>query len=466
VPSAEGASPQGADPGAAKPRRGNAQIVFPWTAWRAYRGVVMDQRARTAARRHVALAGDATAWRAEHEANVRALARRRLLIAGSLFLGLHLLGFAVFRPAQASAAELWLRAVVVPLTLAVMGLAWRDRAARRALGFSVALLVLLAAYIVWTNSVQGNPTSVPSLIILVMGSGVLFPLTPRLMGLVAGATLGFFLVGAFASSAGSAMAITASSFYLVAAGALATVGAALGTSLRLREHGARAEVERSREVAERLLLNTLPGPIVDRLKESPGAIADGYDEATVLFADLAGFTPLSERLEPAELVEMLDGLFSSFDALCEEHGCEKIKTMGDAYMAVAGVPTRRDDHAVAIAKLALAMREEVGRLPLIRDRRLGVRIGINTGPIIAGVIGTKKFTYDIWGDAVNVAARMESHAEPGVIQLTGPTAKRLGSRFVTEPRGTIEVKGKGPMKVFALLDVARESGAEATEAVD
>jgi len=215
-----------------------------------------------------------------------------------------------------------------------------------------------------------------------------------------------------------------------------------------REHRA---LEREQVKSERLLLNVLPEPVAARLKEDEGIIAEASPDVTVLFADIVGFTPLSERLSAAEVVALLDRVFACWDALAASHGVEKIKTIGDAYMAAGGIPLPRADHAEAIADLALAMRPEVARCAAGTGSALEVRIGIDTGPVVAGVIGRAKFIYDLWGDTVNTASRMESHALPGTIQVTQRAYERLRERYELRPRGTIEVKGKGPMTTYLLL---------------
>jgi class 3 adenylate cyclase len=205
------------------------------------------------------------------------------------------------------------------------------------------------------------------------------------------------------------------------------------------------------EKSERLLLNILPKPIADRLKSENRSIADGFSEVTVLFADIVDFTKLSSRTSPEQLVNMLNEVFSIFDELAEKHGLEKIKTIGDAYMIVGGLPLPREDHAQAIAEMALDMQDELSRFISKNGERLQVRIGINTGPVVAGVIGRKKFIYDLWGDAVNIASRMESHGLEGRIQVTEETYQKLKHLYNFENRGTIQVKGKGEMNVYILI---------------
>ncbi|HJS27121.1 MAG TPA: adenylate/guanylate cyclase domain-containing protein [Actinomycetota bacterium] len=203
--------------------------------------------------------------------------------------------------------------------------------------------------------------------------------------------------------------------------------------------------------SEALLLNVLPRPIAERLKAATQTIADHFDEASILFADVVDFTPLSERLPPTQVVGILDQLFSRFDALVERHGLEKVKTIGDCYMASSGVPDPSPDHARRAALLALDMREAVATSEVAGRSGLELRIGINSGPVVAGVIGTKRFLYDLWGDAVNIASRMESHGTPGEIQITQATHDLLKDEFVCRPRGTIPVKGKGEIETWYLV---------------
>ncbi|MEA2609996.1 MAG: hypothetical protein QOJ75_2239 [Chloroflexota bacterium] len=208
------------------------------------------------------------------------------------------------------------------------------------------------------------------------------------------------------------------------------------------------ELEAERAKSQRLLLNILPQPIIDRLNAGEQLIADRYDDVAVVFSDFVGFTELSANLPPAAVVASLNALFSTFDAACADLGVEKIKTIGDAYMAAAGLPGTTTDHVQAAADLTLAMRaavEEAGA-------PWQIRIGLHSGPVVAGVIGTSKFVYDLWGDAVNVASRLETAAPAGRIQVSERVATALGDAFEFEPRGEIELKGKGATKAFFLLD--------------
>lgn len=216
---------------------------------------------------------------------------------------------------------------------------------------------------------------------------------------------------------------------------------------------AEAAAEREHKRSEGLLLNILPPRIAERLKGGKNAeIADAYEEASILFADMAGFTSRAADTSPEELVRFLNGLFTGLDALVERHGLEKIKTSGDAYMVVSGVPLARPDHVNALADLALDMREAVAGLVDPKGRAVPVRIGIACGPVVAGVVGTRKFFYDVWGDAVNVASRMESTGIPGRIQVSPEVYENLKNEFELECRGPVDIKGKGKMLTWFLMD--------------
>jgi adenylate cyclase len=204
--------------------------------------------------------------------------------------------------------------------------------------------------------------------------------------------------------------------------------------------------------AEALLLNVLPAEVAERLQSDPNPIADHFDEASILFADVVDFTPLAGRLDAREVVGVLDRLFTSFDEVVDRYGVEKIKTIGDCYMVAAGVPRRRPDHAHALAGLAFELRECAKTcLPERHWYDLRLRIGISSGPVVAGVIGRRRFLYDLWGDTVNMASRMESHGTADEIQITRSTWELLREDFVTEPIGLVDVKGKGEVETWRLV---------------
>ena len=203
--------------------------------------------------------------------------------------------------------------------------------------------------------------------------------------------------------------------------------------------------------SEKLLLNVLPASIADRLKAGEKTIADIFPEATVLFADIAGFTQISARMTPHALVTVLNRIFSAFDRLCESYGVEKIKTIGDAIMVAAGLPSPRPDHVATMAAFSLDLMAIAGNIATREEKHILLRIGIHAGPVIAGVIGTNRFSYDLWGDTVNIASRMESQGVPGKIQVSEAVYQRLKEDFLFEPRGTLQIRGIGEMQTYFLL---------------
>ncbi len=278
---------------------------------------------------------------------------------------------------------------------------------------------------------------------------MLLPVTATMFGFrypwayFAGA-VGAMLVGAFAYRPGAA---ELSGQEINASFAINTVGLLLFLSMSVRHFVMRIDEEKAR--ADQLLYQVLPAPIVRRLKRGQ-VVADQIDAVSVVFADIVGFTPLAARVSPGELLALLDEIFTRFDELARANGAEKIKTIGDAYMAVAGAPERCHDHADRAARLALAMRDHV--MTLARSRRIDIamRIGIHTGPVVAGVIGIERVAYDLWGDTVNTASRMESHGAPNEIQVTEATRHALAGRFALRERGPIEVKGRGTLTTYWL----------------
>jgi class 3 adenylate cyclase len=221
--------------------------------------------------------------------------------------------------------------------------------------------------------------------------------------------------------------------------------------LRDQEQAYLAELQVERANSDRLLLNVLPKAIADRLKQGERTIVDSFREATVVFGDIVGFTSFSANMAPSRTVQLLNDLFSGFDKLAETYQLEKIKTIGDSYMVVGGVPTPVPEHAERCALMALDMIEVLRHFNQRNSISLDIRIGLNSGPVVAGIIGTKKFSYDLWGDTVNVASRMESHSLPGMIQVSGSTYDLLAGKFDFEERGTIDVKNRGLMATYRLL---------------
>lgn len=240
-------------------------------------------------------------------------------------------------------------------------------------------------------------------------------------------------------------------------GSLGLIGFAVSRSAVRAEEN--LDVERRR--SEELLHNILPIVIAERLKSSPAVIADRFEEVTILFCDLVGFTPMSEAAPAEEVVSLLNRIFSAFDVLADEHGLEKIKTIGDAYMVAGGLPRPRADHAALVADFALAIRARLAEIEVETGRSLSARIGLHSGTVIAGVIGSRKFAYDVWGDTVNTASRMESQGKPGEIQLTEETRLLLGDDFVCDERGLLDIKGKGAMRTFWLRDRRHDESAPA-----
>ena len=219
----------------------------------------------------------------------------------------------------------------------------------------------------------------------------------------------------------------------------------------------RALAQMERQKSEKLLLNILPEKIANKLKQNEKHIADGFQSVSILFADIVGFTPLSSTLKPERLVSILNDLFSHFDQLAEKYKLEKIKTIGDAYMAAAGLPETDERHAIHCVQMALEMQKYMTTISIPETEKLELRIGIHSGPVVAGVIGIKKFSYDLWGDAVNTASRMESHGLPGEIQITASVKELIGDNFTLQERGFIEVKGKGLIEAYFVKEKLNQS---------
>ena len=286
-----------------------------------------------------------------------------------------------------------------------------------------------------------DPLQTTSLMLIVIACGML-PLSTRWFALLLGLTLGGWLL--------MIVRLPPSPLWLhfgfgmVSAVALSIIGHLVSIRTFM-------ERERLRAQTDSLLLNILPRPIAERLKRGEHVIADDFTEVTVLFADIVNFTPLSAEMSPKELVLLLNAVFSELDQLADKYGLEKIKTIGDAYMVVGGLPVPRTGHAEVIADMALDIQQTLAHFSRKNGEPLSMRIGIHTGPVVAGIIGVKKFSYDLWSDTVNTASRMESHGVGQYIQVTEATYERLKDKYVFEKRGTILVKGKGDMVTYFLV---------------
>lgn len=237
-------------------------------------------------------------------------------------------------------------------------------------------------------------------------------------------------------------------FVIVAAGLFINLVALL----RQRDH-ALEDLNSEQERSENLLRNILPEAIAEKLKHKPGVIVKAHESVSVLFADIVGFTPLTNRLPPEEMIRLLNDVYTQFDHLADQFGVEKIRTIGDNYMAASGVPEADPRHAQNIAQMALAMQAYAASRPEKHGFPVQFRIGINSGPLVAGIVGIRKFQFDIWGDTVNTASRMESQGKAGKIQVTQATYELIKNEFSLEPGGVLEVKGKGPMQVWYLTDL-------------
>lgn len=354
--------------------------------------------------------------------------------------------------------------IAVILGIAVAFLVVIPRLAPRhhfAAAFAFAAIVLLSVAVLWPV-VFANAISLP----FVQSYGYFGPVVAAMLPLLMlrlpcriGYVLNLLAVVAYAITTAFLFPTLLGHWLIhvhnVAVGALAACAGGWMLEVTTRENFAKTQIIALREAelavqharAEKLLLNILPAPIAARLEADESPIADAAEAVTVVFADLVGFTPLAAKLPPADVVRLLDEIFRRFDACADEAGVEKIKTIGDAYLAVAGLPAPRADHAAAGARFALAIRAALAEQNAAHGTTLALRIGIESGPVVAGVIGQHKFSYDLWGDTVNAASRMESHGEPGRIHLGAAAAALLaGGELRLEPRGEIEVKGKGRMR--------------------
>jgi class 3 adenylate cyclase len=387
-------------------------------------------------------------FRAEYARSAIRPARATTILIIALYLG-----YVVLDIRAGTLGTVWpLRLSVVAFFCLVLALTWsplfqRIHSEILAVGGVVAALGILAMMV--TVGVETAVAYYPGIGIAMIGVFTLF----RIRFPVAFAAALVMLISYELVRRGGAYPFEnewMAAFYLVTC---LLIGAFAGWNLeRYARQGflARRGLEIERERSERLLLNVLPAPIAERLKTDPAPIADRFPEASILFADIVGFTSLSSGMPPEELVSLLNALFTGFDRVADRHGLEKIKTIGDAYMAVCGVPVPLPDHLERIADAAVEMRDLAASGVRAGGRRLAVRIGIDTGPVVAGVIGERKFIYDLWGDPVTMASRMESHGVESGIQVTARAGERLRSRYSLTERGEIEIKGRGRMATYLL----------------
>ncbi len=331
---------------------------------------------------------------------------------------------------------------------------WWTARGRLKLAFAIAL-VEITAHAILATVCLGFDSAFGAFLLVALAVTLLAPFLPRpaRFALATGFAVLAVALGAYGFRSEPLVRVSADwlTFFFASNGLMLCLCLAmLIAAYEWAADAAEAALQREYERAETLLANVLPEEIALRLKDSPDAIAEEFTEVTVLFADIVGFTRMAEDLAPARIIAMLNDVFSDFDDLVDRHGLEKIKTIGDAYMVVAGLPQPRPDHAAAMASLALDMQQAVSRRRRPDGAPLAIRIGMNSGPVVAGVIGHRKFAYDLWGDAVNVAARMESQGEPGRIQITEQCRRLLEADFVCSEGQQLDVKGKGAMRTHFL----------------
>jgi adenylate cyclase len=403
----------------------------------------------------VPIRSSAHEWTPAYEAYLRGLALRCLRVAAPLVVFVFALDGVVERVFRPSLFwwSFWVRIAAGLLILALLVASYRQRAERFAFTAVTVLLFVVAAdteSVVLKSGGFASPFT-SGVALLIIAAALFVPYSGRQMLATSAALWAIYVLPIAFTRAPTEYAGAWTQVYLLACATVIAITASRFTSrLREQEFMSRQALAEEERKSEHLLLNILPAAIAGRLKEKEQTIADRFAEVSILFADIVGFTRMSAHMPPDAVVAMLNEIFSSFDQLTERHGLEKIKTIGDAYMVVGGLPEPRADHLQAIAELALDMREAVEHLPPHNGEHLQIRIGINTGPVVAGVIGKNKFAYDLWGDAVNTAARMESSGVPGHIQVTQAVYLGLRERYLFEERGTVSIKGKGDMTTYFL----------------
>jgi len=396
-------------------------------------------------------------WEAIYRRHLQKLVVRRLRIA-ALLVTVVVLTNAVaqfFFDSELFGQLLWARMAAIVICLGVWRYAAEPSTSRYT--FLLSLLIIgivsadLEAAIVLTSGY--NSPFQTGLALLIVGAGLLVPFRPMQIGIICLMVWGVFLEPLLSGGehiSSHEPGFTSSTLFMVCATLITIASSIMTNRLRRDEFFARMHLREEQRRAERLLLNILPAPIAERLKQGEQSISDSFNDITVLFADIVGFTPMADSMLPDELVDMLNDLFSDFDRLVEQRGLEKIKTIGDAYMVVGGAPQPMHDHAMRAAGLALDMLQATEAYNRATGRKLALRIGMHSGPAVAGVIGLNKFGYDLWGDTVNTASRMQSHSEPGRIHISEQCRTQLVDEFICEERGLVNIKGKGEMTTFFL----------------
>lgn len=390
-------------------------------------------------------------FRAEWTELSRRPTRASLALVAGLFVAYAALDRVLFP--DMFALHLAIRAAVVAVLLAVLALTWHPawhRIRSPALGGAGVACAWALLGMVWVMPHDGPIDFSEGIALVVLGTFTLFRLP--FPAAIANAALVVASYGISTAAYGTPeMSRLAGHFYV---GSAVLIGAVAGYNIeRFARRGFLDEraLERERARSERLVRNMLPDTIAARLKSDPGPIADGFEEATVLFADIVDSSGLSDRLPPDELVRLLNEIFTEFDRIAAARGIEKIKTIGDSYMAVAGLPVPCPDHAERMVEAAMEMLAEAERRSANGGPVIALRIGIAMGPVVAGVIGEARLAYDLWGEPVMLAARMQSHGLPGRIQVTEAVARALEGRYEFEPRAEIEVKGRGRTRVWLLV---------------
>jgi len=397
-------------------------------------------------------------WNADYRRHVQKLIVSRLGITSLLVIAIIIVDAVAqyFFDPHLYSQLFWIRICAVLLCLLVWWFSRHPTATRHCFSIGLLLVCIVSADVetaIILTSGYNSPFQT-GLALLIVGAGLLVPYSPLQISVICALVWTVFLAPLLTGAqhiSSHEPGFTSSTLFMMCATLITIASSIMTSGLRQREFFARMQLRSEQRRSEHLLLNILPAPIAARLKQGEASISDSFEDISVLFTDIVDFTRMADGMRPAELVGMLNDLFSAFDTLVDQHGLEKIKTIGDAYMVAAGAPDACPDHAGKVADLALAMLQAAQDFNRSTGRNLQLRIGIHSGPAVAGVIGLHKFSYDLWGDTVNTASRMESHGIAGRIQLSESTLQKLGDCYIVEERGCIEIKGKGTLRTWFLI---------------